>query len=207
VEASAPPPQPTPPAASDVYPVRLDAPRQDEYHRLLPLVKWLLAFPHYVVLVFLAIGVAVVKLIAFFAVLFTGRYPEGMYDFVRGVIRWAARVAAYVYLLTDEYPPFSLQEEPDYPLTVEIDYPAEGVDNWRPLVHWLLIIPFALIAGVLASLAAVVAFIGVFVILFTKELPKGMFDLILIPFRWQVRSNAYAMFMVTRYPPFEWEQD
>ena len=189
------------------YPVRVDALYQDRYHRWLPLVKWLLAFPHYVVLVFLVIGVFFAKLAAFFAVLFTGRYPEGIFNFVAGVLRWGWRVNAYVILLTDRYPPFSLEAEPDYPARLEIDYPGEGVENWRPLVHWLLILPYALVAGVLVSLAGLVAFIGVFVILFTKDLPKGMFDLILIPYRWQFRSSAYAMFMVTRYPPFEWEQD
>ncbi|HEX5956130.1 MAG TPA: DUF4389 domain-containing protein [Solirubrobacterales bacterium] len=203
-----PPPEP-PPApggpAPGAYPVRLEAQRQDEYHRFLPLVKWLLAFPHYIVLIFLAIGLVFVKIVAFFAVLFTGRYPRGMYDFVAGVIRWSWRVTAYVYLLRDEYPPFTLDEDPSYPATFEIDYP-EHIDNWRPLVQWLLAIPYLIVAGVLVAVAGIVAFIGIFVILFTKELPKGMFDLILIPYRWQVRGSAYAYFMVDRYPPFVWEE-
>jgi Domain of unknown function (DUF4389) len=203
-----PTPEPPPPAAtppSGDYPVHLDAQRQDEYHRFLPLVKWLLALPHYIVLFFLIIGVFFAKIIAFFAVLFTGRYPPGIFDFVQGVLRWAWRVSAYVYLLRDEYPPFSLEDDPSYPASLEIEYPEDGIDNWRPLVHWLLIIPYAIIAGVLSYLAAIVAFIGVFVILFTKELPEGMFKLILIPYKWQVRGGAYALFMVKRYPPFEWE--
>jgi hypothetical protein len=200
-------PAPPPPAASAAYPVRLDATRQDEYHRFLPLVKWLLAFPHYIVLFVLGIALIFAKIIAFFAVLFTRRYPEGIFNFVAGVLRWAWRVIAYVYLLRDEYPPFTLDDDPDYPASFEIEYPTEGVDRWRPLVHWLLIIPYALVAGVLSYLAAIVAFIGIFVILFTKELPQGMFSLILIPFRWQFRANTYALFMVTRYPPFKWEDD
>jgi Domain of unknown function (DUF4389) len=208
-----PPPTPEPPAApppspgASDYPVRVDAERQDEYHRLLPLVKWLLAFPHYVVLVFLAIGVFFVKIYAFFAVIITGRYPEGAFNYVLGVMRWSWRVTAYVVLLRDEYPPFSLQEETGYPALLEVDYPADGVDRWRPLVHWLLIIPYAIVAYVLGILARIVAFIGIFVILFTKDLPKGMFDLILIPHRWQYRGSVYGLFMVTRYPPFTWEQD
>src|SRR3546814_226717 len=101
---TAPPPPPEQPPASapaeqpppGVYPVQVDAQRQDEYHRFLPLVKWLLAFPHYIVLFFLVIGVLVAKIIAFFAVLFTGRYPRGIFDFVLGVLRWSWRVTAYV---------------------------------------------------------------------------------------------------------------
>ena len=210
MEASAPTPPPptTPPtttAVPDDYPVRVDAQRQEEYNRFLPLVKWLLALPHYIVLFFLLIGVIFAKIIAFFAVLFTGRYPEGIFTYVTGVFRWGWNVSAYVYLLTDRYPPFSLEPDPSYPAQLEIDYPSDGVDRWRPLVQWLLIIPYAIVASVLVSLAEIVAFIGVFVILFTKELPEGMFKLILIPYRWQFRAGAYALFMVKRYPPFEWE--
>ena len=80
-----------------------------EMNRWLPLVKWLLVIPHFIVLSLLWIGVFVVHIIAFFVVLFTGRWPEGMRDFVVGVMRWSTRVNAYVYFLTDAYPPFSLQ--------------------------------------------------------------------------------------------------
>ena len=80
-----------------------------ELNRWLPLVKWLLAIPHYIVLIFLFLAVAVVKLITFFAVIFTGRYPEGMRDFVVGVFRWSVRVQSYVFFMTDVYPPFSLR--------------------------------------------------------------------------------------------------
>ena len=197
-------PQPPSPVAGDAYPVQVSATRQAEYHRLLPLVKWLLAIPHYIVLVFVFIAVGLVTLIAFFAVLFTGRYPRGMFDFVVGAYRWAWRVTSYVYLLHDRYPPFSLEHDATFPARYEITYP-ERIDRWRPLVHWLLIIPYAIVAGLLAYVAGVVALIGVFVILFTKDLPDGMFKLILNPLRWQLRAYAYGHFLVTRYPPFEWE--
>lgn len=119
-------------------------------------------------------------------------------------MRWTYRVYAYVFLLTDEYPPFTLEHDPSYPLRVEIDYP-EQIDRWRPLVHWLLILPYAIVAAILLSLAKIVAFFGIFVILFTAKLPKGMFDLIVNLLRWQLRSHAYHAWMATRYPPFDWE--
>jgi uncharacterized membrane protein len=82
---------------------------RNELNRWLPLVKWFLAIPHYIVLAFLHVAVVVVVIIAWFAILFTGRYPQGLFDFVVGVVRWALRVAAYAFLLvTDRYPPFSL---------------------------------------------------------------------------------------------------
>ena len=210
MEATTPPPPPPTPepaavtAAGD-YPVRLYAERQERYSRFLPLVKWLIAFPHYIALIFVGIGAFFAIIGAFFAVLFTGRFPRGIFDFLLGVIRWSYRVTAYVYLLTDRYPPFSLDEEPDYPVRVDIDYP-EHVENWRPLVAWLLAIPYLFVAGVLGSLAGIVAFVGIFVILFTEELPEGMFALIFVPLRWLVRGHAYATWMVTKYPPFSWDE-
>ncbi len=103
---------------TDVYPstdeeqsVHIDIayPNAQELSRGLPLVKWIMAIPHYIVLVFLGIAVWVVTIIAWFAILFTGRYPKGMFDFVVDVYRWSLRVTAYAFILvTDKYPPFTL---------------------------------------------------------------------------------------------------
>ncbi len=101
------------PSTVDAQSVHLDIAYPDaerDLNRWLPLVKWLLAIPHYIVLAFLGLAVLVVTIIAWFAILFTGTYPRGMFDFVVGVFRWATRVWAYGFLLvTDDYPPFSLQ--------------------------------------------------------------------------------------------------
>jgi hypothetical protein len=100
------------PATDQQQAVRLEYADPDggrALNRWLPLVKWFLAIPHYIVLAFLWIALLVVVIIAWFAILFTGRYPRGMFDFVEGVIRWGARVVAYAFVLvTDKYPPFSL---------------------------------------------------------------------------------------------------
>jgi hypothetical protein len=136
---------------------------------------------------------------------FTGRYPRGLFDFVVGLERWSWNVCAYVLLLTDRYPPFSLAADPSYPARFDVSYPEGGIANWRPLVQWLLAIPYLLVAGLLGQVAGAVAFIGAFVILFTGKLPEGMFKLILIPYRWQFRGNSYALFLADRYPPFEWD--
>ena len=104
---------------TDVYPstdeeqnAHLEMPYPDverDLNRWMPLLKWLLAIPHYIVLAFLYIGVIVVAIIAWFAILFTGRLPRGLFDYMVGVMRWSNRVAAYAFVLTtDEYPPFRL---------------------------------------------------------------------------------------------------
>jgi hypothetical protein len=90
--------------------IDIDAPDAQRLNRWLPLVKWLLAIPHYIVLLFLGIAAVVSVVIAWVAILFTGRYPRGLFDFVEGVFRWENRVVAYAFILvTDQYPPFSLQ--------------------------------------------------------------------------------------------------
>ncbi|TDD96299.1 DUF4389 domain-containing protein [Jiangella asiatica] len=100
------------PSTDDHQTVRLDYHYPDaraELNRWLPLVKWFLAIPHYIVLFFLDIAAIVVVIVVWFAILFTGRYPRGMFDFVEGVIRWHLRVVAYaLVLVTDRYPPFRL---------------------------------------------------------------------------------------------------
>lgn len=100
------------PSTDEEQAVHLDLPYPDarQLNRWLPLVKWLLAIPHYVVLFFLGIAAVVAVIIAWFAILFTGRYPRGIFNFVVGVMRWSNRVTGYaLVLVTDEYPPFSLQ--------------------------------------------------------------------------------------------------
>jgi hypothetical protein len=102
------------PATDEHQSVHLAYPYPDaqrDLNRWLPLVKWLLAIPHYIVLFFLWIAALVVVIVAWFAILFTGRYPRGMFDFVEGVIRWHNRVLAYAWVLvTDRYPPFRLTQ-------------------------------------------------------------------------------------------------
>jgi hypothetical protein len=204
MEASTRAPQPPISGGSPDYPVHIGIGRQEEYARLLPLVKWLLAIPHIFVLVFVLLAAAIAKFIAFFAVLFTRRYPQGLYEFVLGAFRWAFRVSAYVTLMTDRYPPFSLQPDPDYPVLYEFDYPEE-VDRWRPLVHWLLAIPYLIVAHALGYLSAAITLIALFAILFTKRYPEGLFRMQMAILRWEARGVAYATFMVTRYPPFAWD--
>jgi len=98
------------PALEEDQAVHLEVDYPETLNRWLPLIKWLLAIPHYIVLFFLLIGVYVALIIAWFAILFTGRFPRGLFDFLVGVNRWSLRVSAYAfYLFTDDYPPFSLR--------------------------------------------------------------------------------------------------
>jgi len=203
-------------------PVRVQARLDAPLNRWLWLVKWLLVIPHIVVLSLLWVGFGVLSVVAFFAILFTGRYPRSLFDFNVGVLRWSWRVAYYAYgaLATDRYPPFSLDERPDYPATLDIAYPAR-LSHGLVLIKWLLALPHLLIVtifigggtylaaqagqwaysfgGGLVGLLAVVA--GV-MLLFTGRYPQGLFDFILGLDRWVLRVAAYVGLMTDTYPPF-----
>jgi uncharacterized protein DUF4389 len=202
VAASVTVPDPSGPPSPD-YPARLEIAYPAELNRWLPLVKWLLVIPHLFVLVFVGIGAFFVGIWAFFAVLFTGRYPRGAFDYMAGTLRWAYRVFAYMHLMVDPYPPFSMADDPDYPVRLHVDYP-ERIANWRPLVQWLLVYPYLIVASILYWLTAILAFISFFTILFTKKIPRGIFELMMPGLRWHTRGSAYAYFMVDRYPPWVW---
>jgi hypothetical protein len=188
---------------SPAYPAWVEISYPAELNRWLPLVKWLLVIPHLIALFFLGIGAFFVGVYAFFAVLFTGRWPRGAFDYLVGTIRWGYRVSAYFHLMTDAYPPFAMADNPDYPLRLHIGYP-EHIDNWRPLVQWLLAIPYLWVAGVLYCLTGVLTVVAFFTVLFTRRIPREVFELMVPGLRWNLRGNAYACFTTGQYPPFIW---
>jgi len=164
--------------------------------------SWLLPVPQFVVLFFVVIAAYIAALAAFFAIIFTRRYPRGIFNFLAGTGRWLVRVSGYAYFFTERYPPFSLGEEPDYPVRAEFSYPEQGIARWRPLVHSLLLIPHWIVLYVLGIVAFVCWFAAGVVILFTGSYPRALYDLILGYLRWSARVNAYAVWFTERYPPF-----
>jgi len=187
-------------AGAGSYPVRLDVSYPEQLNRWLPFVKWLLAIPHLVILYFLQLAQLLVWLISFFAILFTGRFPEGLFTFQVGVLRWNSNVNAYLWLLRDEYPPFSL-EEGNFPLAYAVD-PPQQLNRLLVLVKWLLLIPHLIVLLLLAIAWTVVTFVAFFAILFTAKYPRGLFDFSEGVLRWQARTSAYSFFLTDEYPPF-----
>jgi Domain of unknown function (DUF4389) len=211
-------------------PVRIEGRLDADLSRWLWVVKWLLAIPHFIVLFFLFIALAVLTIIAFFAILFTERYPRGLFDFNLGVLRWAWRVSFYTYdaLGTDRYPPFSMGPEPDYPATLEVEYPEKLSRGLVLVKWWLLAIPHYFVLGILLGggwfawdtgwggdgrqwhwnpglISMLVIFAG-FALLFANRYPRGIFDFAMGLNRWVFRVIAYVLLMTDVYPPFRLDQ-
>jgi hypothetical protein len=193
--------------------------------RWLWLVKWFLAIPHVAALAVLWPAMAVLTVVAGVAILFTGRYPRGLFDFNVGVLRWTWRVTFYALTLgTDRYPPFTLRADPTYPATLDVAYPGALS---RPLVlvkWWLLALPHHLVISVFGGgvtwwtwsrlgaddggelfaggLVGLLVLIAAVVLLFTGRYPRQVFDFVMGMQRWTYRVFAYAGLMTDAYPPF-----
>jgi hypothetical protein len=198
------------------YPVRVDGTLDRHLSRWLWLVKWFLALPHYLVLAFLWMAFAVLSVVAFFAILFTGRYPRAIFDFNVGVLRWTWRVQYYAYaaLGTDRYPPFSLRDDPGYPARLQVEYPQRLSRGLVLVKWWLLAIPHYLVVGlfvggtyaaghVASGLVGVLVLIAAVIVAVTGSYPEPVFDFVLGMNRWVLRVAAYAALMTDRYPPFQ----
>ncbi len=199
------------PREPGVYPVDITAEKTEPLSPALWLVKWFLLIPHFIVLAFLWAGCAVSWVLSFFAILFTGRYPRGLFNYNVGVLRWSWRVAFYSYdaLATDRYPPFTLQAG-GYPADLHVAYP-ETLSRGLVLVKWwLLAIPHYIVVGVFQGGAGfyelgltfiLTIFAGV-TLLFTGRYPEEIFRLVVGMNRWTLRVAAYAALMTDEYPPF-----
>jgi hypothetical protein len=149
--------------------------------------------------------------LALFAILLTGRYPRGIFDFNLGVLRWSWRVGYYSYnvLGTDKYPPFSLKDA-DYPARIHLEYP-EQLSRGLVLVKWILAIPHFLVVGIFQGgfgprsgwgLNGIIVIFAAITLLFTGRYPTSLYNLNMDMNRWTVRVAVYAMLMRDEYPPF-----
>jgi hypothetical protein len=208
------------------HPVVLEGRFDPVLNRWLWLVKWILLIPHFVVLAVLWLAFAVVAFIAFFAILFTARYPRPLFDFNAGVLRWTWRVGFYSFgaFGTDRYPPFTLGDAPDYPARLEIRYPERLSRGLVLVKSWLLAIPQYVAVGIIAGngslgttrggawyisspgLIGWLAFVAVVALLFTGRYPNGIRSLVVGLHRWVFRVVAYASLMTDEYPPFRLDQ-
>ena len=172
-----------------------------------PLVQWLLAIPHLLVVYVLGAVSEVVGLISWFIILFTGSLPEGLANLQVMYLRYTTRTYTYAGFLREEYPPFSFQTtatDPGDDPRVRVDVATELEQRNRVTVAFriFLVIPQFIVLFVLGIAAAVVLLIAFFAVLFTGRWPDGLRDFVVKVLRWNIRVQAYFLLLVDGYPPF-----
>jgi hypothetical protein len=188
------------------YPVSFEADYVEQRSRLTTFFRLILVIPVAIVLYVFGIIASIAILIAWFAIVLTGRYPQGLYDFVAHFNRFLARVTAYAALLCDPYPPFSGAPDESYPVRMEFAGPLESYSRLKTFFRIILAIPILILRYVMGLLLEVGALAAWVVIVVTGKMPRGLFDLMVLANSYTARSDAYLYLLTETYPPFQDEQ-
>jgi hypothetical protein len=183
------------------YPVTFEADYVEHRSRLTTFFRLILVIPQIIVMAFYGFAAIVVVIIAWFALLFTGRWPQGMYDFVAGFFRYSTAVNGYCYLLTDVYPPFGPDVD-GYPVRLNIAPPKEEYSRLKVLFRIILAIPPYIISYAMSIVAQIGAFLAWFAIVALGRQPKGLQDMIVLGLSYQQRAYAYMALITEDWPPF-----
>jgi hypothetical protein len=182
------------------YPVAYDQSPPVKRSRLTVFFRYFMLIPHWFFAVFYGIGAWVVLTIAWFAILFTGRYPAGMYNFISGYLHYLARLQAYSSLIVDEYPPFDGAEHPEYPVRVKIGPPQAQYSRVKAFFRYILSIPIFVLQWAFLVWIGAVSIAIWFVAVFTGETSKALTEAVRFPMSYYVRSTAYVYLMTDTYP-------
>jgi len=178
--------------------------RPEEQSRALAILRFVFVIPQAIAVAVLTVIWTLTTLAGYVTVLVAGRYPESLWRFNVGALRWVARVWAYVYFMTDRYPPFSMADDPTQPVRIEVERPEDGrVERWRGLFASVVALPFTLLALVLAAVCASLSWIPFLSILFTRRQPRFVLSLYELTLALTARSIAYSDALVRRPPHFK----
>lgn len=184
------------------YPVEFVADYASQRSRLTTFFRMILAIPHSIVSIVYGIGAFVALVIAWFALVITGRYPEALYDFVAGVLRFNGRFYSYYYFLTDAFPPFGLEPDSAYPVRVDIAPRQESYNRLTVFLRAILAIP-VLIAQYVANLVlGIVSLVDWVAIVISGRQPRALQDVVAYAVGFYVWSSGYTLLLTDRYPPF-----
>jgi Domain of unknown function (DUF4389) len=190
-----------------MYPVQYEADFNPEPNRWTTFFRLLLAIPWFVVVAFWGLVFIFTHLFAWVAIIFTGRYPEWLYDFNSGVVRFGVRTSAWIYLQTDQWPPFGLSEDPSYPIRVNIAPRAERQSRLKALFRWILALPVLLVlsygTSYIQMLAGLVAWVT---IVFRGYMPEGIHNMLTFVNGFHARVFGYLAFLTDDYPPIGLER-
>jgi len=191
-----------------MYPVSYEADAAIEgRNRLTTFFRYFVAIPWQIVAGLYGFVAQFAAFFAWFAIVFTGRYPEGLYNFNAKFLRMATRVNGFNYLLSDEYPPFNGEEDPGYPIRVGVAPPLDRYSRAKTFFRLIIGIPVMILAWVQALILSVVTFISSFAILFTGKYPDGLFGPARSACAYLARAGAYFLLLTEDWPPFSLEDD
>jgi hypothetical protein len=189
-------------AAMTSHSVTFEMDYAERRSRLTTFFRLILAIPHVVVLTLYSIAAGIVVIIAWFALLFTGRYPQGMYDFIAGFLRYSTSFYGYTFLATDVYPPFSGAPGAGYPVRLMIGAPKPQYSRLKVLFRIILAIPPLLITYAMQVVAQVGAVLAWFAIVFLGRQPRALQDMIQLGLSYQQRAYAYVLLITEDWPSF-----
>jgi hypothetical protein len=186
-----------------MYPVAYEQSPPVERDRVTVFFRIIMVIPHFIVAFFYGLAFVCAVIAAWFALLFTGRWPAGLYDFCAGFLRFATRLNGYAYLVTDEFPPFDGGEHPDYPIRAIIAAPKEEYDRIKVLFRGILMIPILIVQYVMGLWLGAVGLVLWLAAVFTGRTSQGLTDAMRLPMAYYVRATAYFGLLTEDWPPFD----
>jgi hypothetical protein len=185
------------------YPVTFEADYVERRDRLTAFFRLILAIPLFIWLYIYGIAATIAIFIAWFAIVFTARYPASLYGFVEGYNRYYARITAYASLICDGYPSFLGNDDPAYPVRMHFDGPLDPYSRLKTGFRIIIAIPIVILRYVIGLLLEITAIAAWVVIVITGRLPRGLFDVMVLANSYTARSDAYLYLLTETYPPFE----
>lgn len=184
------------------YPVEVEVDGPQPQNRLSVLLRMIYAIPHLIVVALVGVVAQVITLIAWFAIVITGKYPSGMLNFAEGYLHWSTRASGYYSLLTDKYPPFAMGSAEDYPIRLSVQSQIDGRNRVTVFFRIFMLIPHVIALYVLQIVGNIVMVISWIAALVTGSVPAGMHTFMAGVLRWQTRVGAYGLLLTDVYPPF-----
>lgn len=184
------------------YPITYAAGFTEKRSRLTTFFRYFMVIPHMVVLLFYGLAAAFAIVGAWFAIVFTGRYPEGLYAFNSGFLRYITRVYAYLYLATDVYPPFNGAEDPDYPVQLAIGAPKPQYSRVKAFFRIIVAIPVLIVSYVMSLILSLVGVVSWFYIVILGKQNESLHGALDLALAYTAKANGYLYLLTEDYPPF-----
>jgi hypothetical protein len=184
-----------------MYPVGYEADYFEQPNRWTTGFRLILAIPWFIVASVYITAAFIVAFLAWFAIAFTGRHPRGLFNFNAGVLRFLGRTNAFFYLQTDQWPSFGFEQDPGYPIRVEIDPPLERYSRAKTIFRLIIGIPVMFMLYLIATLYPIAAVIAWFHIVFTGRTAAGTHNVLTYGLAYQLRATAYFLLLTENLPP------